>query len=72
MPKYEFAIFNEKVRAAVKEGDSFPGYEDSWADMHYIEAAGTVVDMARATIDRQYPARHGFVVDHFTEVEPDG
>ncbi len=71
MPKYEFAIYNENVRAAVKEGESCPGYEDSWGDMHYIEAAGPVIDMARATIDRLYPARHGFVVDHFVEIEED-
>jgi len=71
MPKYEFAVYNNKVREAVKVGESVPGFEDSWADIHYIEAAGPVVDMARATIDRQYPARQGFVVDHFSEVEPD-
>ncbi len=69
MPKYEFAIYNEKVREAVKQGESCPGYEDSWADLHYIEAVGSVLGMARATIDRLYPTRRGFIVDHYTEIE---
>ncbi len=71
MPKYEFAVYNEKVREAVKIGESVQGFEDSWGDLHYIDASGSVYGLARATIDRLYPARQGFVVDHYTEVFDD-
>jgi len=71
MPKFEFAIYNEKVREALKAGESHPGYEDSWGDTHYIEVVAPGEGMARSKIDGLYPTRHGFVVDGVRELDDD-
>ena len=71
MPKFEFAIYNERVREALKSGESHPGYEDSWADTHYIEVVAMGESMARSKIDGLYPNRNGFVVDEVRELDED-
>ena len=71
MPKYEVALYNEEVRVLVKQGDSHEGFEDSWADTHYIEVMAPGEEMARAKIGKQYPPHRGFVIEQISQVIPD-
>lgn len=71
MPTFEFAVYNEKVREALKSGESHAGYEDSWGDIHYIEVVAPRESMARSKIDGLYPNRRGFVIDGVRELDED-
>ena len=72
MPKFEVALFNEEVRVLVKQGESHEGFEDSWADTHYVEVNAPNEEMARGRIEKQYPAHRGFVIEQISAVIPDG
>lgn len=62
---YEIGIFNADVRRLNEEGESHPEFEDSWADMHYIEVRARDDDNALAQIERRFPKRKGFVINDF-------
>ena len=37
MYTYEIVIYNEAVRACLREGDKHKTFSDDWGDSHYIE-----------------------------------
>ncbi|MHA1598332.1 MAG: hypothetical protein ACTSV1_06380 [Alphaproteobacteria bacterium] len=68
MPKFEVVIFNQEVRDCVKMQEKHEGFEDEWADPHYIEVSAPDEDAARAKINRQYPPGNGFVISDISPV----
>jgi hypothetical protein len=62
MELYEIAVFNEEVRAALKEGDHHKDLHDEWADQHYIEVRAPDEATARAKVERRYPPAKGYVI----------
>ena len=72
MPKYEIAVYNKEVRDLVRKGESHRGYEDSWADTHYIEVNASDEEMARDRIEKLHPPFRGFVIEQIAAVLPDG
>jgi hypothetical protein len=70
MPKYEVVIYNEEVRKLVKMGDKHDRFEDSWADTHYIDVLAPGEEIARAKIEKQYPAHQGFVIVEINQEMP--
>ena len=69
MPKFEVAIFNQDVRDLVKSGEEHERYEDNWADLHYISILAPDEDVARAKIEKQYPAQNGFRITQIVAEE---
>jgi len=63
LKSYEIGIFNSEVRRLTAEGESHPEFEDSWADMHYVEVRARDDENALEQIERRFPKRKGFVVN---------
>jgi hypothetical protein len=68
VPKFEVVVFNQEVRDRVAVQEKHEGYEDEWADPHYIQVSAHDEDGARAKINRQHPPEHGFVITDITPV----
>jgi len=68
VPRFEVAIFNQEVRDCVKMQDKHEGFEDEWADTHYIQISAENEESARDKINRQYPPDRGFVINDITPV----
>lgn len=62
MPKYEVAVYNQKVRDLVKEGEKHRFLDDSWGDIHYIDVNASSVDAARQKILAGHSAHEGYVI----------
>jgi len=64
LPKrYEVAIYNERVKQSVREGDpNKTGLSDDWADVRYIEVQAENPEMAKTRLYSRYPERRGFVI----------
>jgi hypothetical protein len=60
--KFEFAIFNEHVRAAVQRGEQHKVYKDEWQNQHFIEITAMNEKDATARIRSRYPQEQGFVI----------
>lgn len=67
MPKFEAAIYNAKVREAVKLGDHHKEFEDDWADTHYINIQAEDEGEARTRAAAKYPESRGFVIVDVTK-----
>lgn len=62
MPKFEIAIYNERVAAAVAEGRRYARLDDSWGDTRYIEIQARDILDARQKINARYPPESGYVI----------
>ncbi|MBI3505383.1 MAG: hypothetical protein HY059_11115 [Proteobacteria bacterium] len=69
--KYEFAIFNEHVRAAVARGEQHKVYKDEWQNQHFIEITAMNEKDATARIRARYPQEQGFVILACKEIPSD-
>lgn len=67
MPNYEIVIYNEQVRAKVREGDRHRTFTDDWADSHYIEFKADTEEQAIAKCRQKYPEHSGFVIEGISE-----
>ena len=67
MQTFEVVLYNEQVRAKVREGDSHRRFNDEWADSHYIEFKADSEDAALAKCRQKYPEAEGFVIEGVTE-----
>lgn len=61
MAHFEVAIFNDRVRQAVKNNESCE-YSDEWADVRYIEVSASNEQDARRKILSKYPKHKGFII----------
>ncbi len=69
MPKFEVAIFNQKVRDLMKDGEKHKHLDDSWADIHYIEIEASSAAAARSKITTRHSAHEGYVIVHVDPVD---
>mgnify|MGYP006928234473 CR=1 FL=1 len=71
MPKYDVAVYNQKVRDCVAEGDRHPRLNDDWADIHYFEVKAPSAEAARDKILNAHPASQGYVIESVDEMDED-
>ena len=69
--KFEFAIFNEQVRAAVARGEQHKHYKDDWQNQHFIEVVAANEKEATTRIRARYPQEQGFVILACREITSD-
>jgi len=67
MPKFEAAVFNQKVRDLMKAGEKHRYLDDSWADIHYIDVTASSLDAARQRISSTHSSHEGYVI---VSIEP--
>jgi hypothetical protein len=60
--KFEAAIYNEQVLAALKEGLHHKDLSDDWADTHYIEVSARDEEDAWRIFRRKYRSENGYVI----------
>lgn len=61
--RFEVAIYNENVKAAVYQAErNRTGLSDDWADTRYIEVQADTADAARQKVSARHPAARGFVI----------
>jgi hypothetical protein len=60
--KFEFAIYNETVRQAVKRGEHHKFFKDDWQNQHFIEVEAYTEKDATVRIRSRYPEDQGFVI----------
>jgi hypothetical protein len=68
--KYEIAIYNERVRTAVRQAErNKTGLSKDWADMRYIEVRAESQEAARQKIFSRFPQDRGFVIEEIRLLE---
>jgi hypothetical protein len=70
--KFEFAIYNEQVRQAVKQGEHHKFFKDEWQNQHFIEIDAFSEKDATGRIRGRYPEDQGFVILACKQVLPEG
>ena len=65
---FEVILFNEQVRAKVREGEHHRTFTDDWADAHYIEIKASDEGAAMRKVHDKYAAADGFVIEGISEV----
>lgn len=66
MPKYEVAVYNEKVRQMIKQGDKHEFLKDDWANINYLEISASGEQEARSKASSKFPADQGYVIESIT------
>jgi len=66
--KFEIAVYNEHVRAAIARGEQHKHYKDEWANQHFIEIVAPTEKEAMTRIRQRYPQEQGFVILSCREV----
>ena len=69
--KFEVAVFNEKVRRLVQQGERHRDLNDSWGDTQYMTVAAQDVEEARRKAVARYPESRGFVIEQVVEIHDD-
>ena len=64
---FEVILFNEQVRAKVREGEHHRTFTDDWADTHYIEMKASDEAGAMRKARQKYPAEDGFIIEGISE-----
>lgn len=59
---YQVGIYNQDVRACVKENETHIDYSDEWADIRYHAVEAIDQKEALTQIEEKYPSEKGFVV----------
>ncbi len=67
--KFEAAIYNEEVLAAVQDGEHHKNLSDSWAETHYFDVYATSLEQAWEKMRRKYSAERGFVIKAIDEID---
>lgn len=67
--KFEAAIFNQDVLAALKEGEHHKDLSDSWAETHYFDVYAASIDEAWEKMKRKYCAARGFVIKSIDPID---
>tara|TARA_R110002072_G_scaffold77943_3_gene181196 strand:+ start:299 stop:511 length:213 start_codon:yes stop_codon:yes gene_type:complete len=67
--KFEAAIYNEEVLAALQEGEHHKDLSDSWADTHYFDVYAVSIEQAWEKMRRKYSADRGFVIKAIEAVD---
>ena len=67
--KFEAAIFNKEVLAAVQQGERHKNLSEEWAETHYFDVYAASVEQAWEKMRRKYSPEHGFVIKAIEEVE---
>lgn len=70
--KFEFAIYNEQVRQAVKQGEHHKFFKDEWQNQHFIEIEAYTEKDATGRIRSRYPEDQGFVIMACKQVTSEG
>lgn len=60
--KFEAAIYNDHVLAALKEGEHHKDLDDEWANTHYFEVSANTIEEAWTKTKRKYREEHGYVI----------
>jgi hypothetical protein len=60
--KFEAAIYNEDVAAALRDGSHHKDLSDDWAETHYIEFHAASMDAAWDKMRQKYRAGQGFII----------
>ena len=68
MKTYEITLYNQDVRAALKNGHSHAQYDDGWADQRYLQVEAQNMAEARKKIQSRHPKRQGFVIADIIEL----
>lgn len=63
MLTYEVVVYNEQVRAKVRDGDHHRTFSDDWGDSHYLEIKADDEDAAKLKVRTKYPVEDGFVIE---------
>ena len=63
---FEIAVYNQEVRALVKENQSHSFFDDHWADTHLQDVLAKDELEARQLIEHRFPANDGFIVESVT------
>lgn len=69
LKKFEAAIYNEEVRECLAIGERHKGFDDSWADIHYVEIMASNLKDAKTMAERRFPANKGFVIREVEELK---
>lgn len=70
LKRFEVAIFNEKVKKAVREAErNRTGLSDDWADTRYVEVRAETAESAKAKMYARFPEHRGFVVLEVRELD---
>ena len=67
--KFEAAIYNEEVLAALQEGEHHKNLYDSWAETHYFEIYASSLEDAWDRMRRKYSTDRGFIIKSVEEVD---
>lgn len=62
MPRYEVAVYNQKVREKLANGERHKFLSDDWADTHYIEVNASSIEAARSKVVARHSAHEGYVI----------
>ncbi len=67
---YEVSIYNQEVRALVKENQSHYFFDDQWADIQVHDVTAIDELEARKLIAERFPPDDGFVIQdvHITQI----
>ena len=66
---FEVGVYNREVRQLVEIGASHPMYNDSWADLSWIEIRADDLESAKRRARVKFPEAQGFVV---VDIMPQG
>lgn len=69
LKKFEASIYNEQVRECLAIGERHRGFDDSWADVHYVEIMASNLRDAKLMAERRFPANKGFVIREVEEMK---
>lgn len=67
--KFEAAIYNEEVLAAVQDGEHHRNLADSWAETHYFDVYAASLEQAWEKMRRKYSPERGFVIKAIDEID---
>ena len=68
MKTYEVTLYNQDVRAALKDGQSHAQYDDGWADQRFLQVEARDMAEARRKVLTRHPERQGFVIVDIIEL----
>ncbi len=60
---FEVQLYNQVVRALVKENREHRDFDDRWADLNRQMVQAHDADEARRIASRRYPPEEGFVIE---------
>lgn len=71
MPRFEIAVYNTEVAAAISRGERHKRYDDGWAETRYVDINAPSLNEARLRAAAKYPVSAGFVIQSITPLDAD-